>query len=133
MGNILNSIYEQLKGIDKEQLKASSILVSGAVSAAILLKAVKPFVRFLGVMFVALSLSLSVREGLLAVFHLNDSFWRLVVTWAISFSSYPVAKGFLDLLMAVIEIVSERVKNFFKTYTPGFMGWFNKKQDNDTV
>ena len=133
MGNILNSIYEQLKGIDKEQLKASSLLVSGAVSAAILLKAVKPFVRFLGVMFVALSLSLSVREGLLAVFHLNHSFWRLVATWAISFSSYPVAKGFLDLLMAVIEIVSERVKNFFKTYTPGFMGWFNKKQDNDTV
>jgi hypothetical protein len=133
VGNILDNIYEQLKSIDREQLKASSILVSGAVSAAILLRAVKDFVRFVGVMFVALSLSLSVCDAVLDTLHLTDSFWRLVITWAISFSSYPIAKGFMDLLQAVIAIVSERIKDFFKTYTPGFMGWFNKKKDNDTV
>lgn len=132
MGNILNNIYEELKAVDKEQLKAGSILVSGAVSAAILLKAVKDFVRFLGVMFVSLSLSLSVRGAVLEVFHLTDSFWSLVVTWGISFCSYPIAKGFMDLLLAVIEILSGRIKEFFKSYTPKWLLWLNKNKDNGT-
>lgn len=132
VGNILNNIYEELKAVDKEQLKASSILVSGAVSAAILLKAVKPFVRFLGVMFVSLSLSLSVCGAVLEACHLTDSFWSLVVTWGVSFSSYPLAKGFLDLLLAVIEILSNRIKEFFKSYTPKWLLWLNKNKGNDT-
>lgn len=134
MGNLFNTIYEDLKSLDKEQLKATSILVSGAVSAAIILKAVKPLFRFLGVMFISLSLSFVSYQAVLSSFNLNESFWAFSIIWLTSFVSYPLAKGLFDLLNAVITIISDRVKNFFKTYTPNWVRLiFKSKGDGDTV
>ena len=133
MGNILNTIYDDLKSIPHDLLKVVTVLASGSISAAILLKAVRPLAKLLGVLFISFSLSIIAYKAVLEIQIVKGSVWGYVAMYTTALVSYPIAKGVIELLVAVIAIVSERIKNFFKTYTPGFMGRFNKKQDNDTV
>lgn len=103
-------------------------MVCGAVSAAIILKAVKPLFRFIGVLFISLSLSFVTYKAVLSTLNLSNSFWAFAIIWTTSFISYPLAKGVFDLLTSVIEIVSNRVKEFFKTYTPDWLRLIFKKK-----
>lgn len=58
----------------------------------------------------------------------KGSVWGYVAMYVTALVSYPLAKGAIDLLVSLIEIVSERIKDFFKTYTPSWInGIFKKK------
>ena len=128
MGNILNTIYDDLKAIPHDLLKVVTVLVSGSISAAILLKAVKPLAKLLGVLFISFSISIIAYKGVLEIQLVKGSMWGYVAMYTTALVSYPIAKGFIDLLVAVIEIVSERIKDFFKTYTPNWLAAIFKKK-----
>lgn len=128
MGNILNTIYDDLKSIPHDLLKVVTVLVSGSISAAILLKAVKPLAKLLGVLFISFSISIIAYKGVLEIQLVKGSMWGYVAMYTTALVSYPIAKGFIDLLVAVIEIVSERIKDFFKTYTPNWLATIFKKK-----
>jgi len=128
VGNILNTIYDDLKAIPHDLLKVVTVLASGSISAAILLKAVRPLARLLGVLFISFSISILAYKGVLEIQLVKGSMWGYVAMYTTALVSYPIAKGLIDLLVAVIEIVSERIKDFFKTYTPNWIsGIFKKK------
>lgn len=131
--DILNDLYGLLKSVNKDELKVAAVLLSGAISAAILLKAVKPFTKFIGVMFVSLSLAYASYRAVLDIANKGMTMLSFILIWSTAFVSYPLAKGFMDLLVSVIDIVSNRIKSFAKTYTPSFSGLFNKKKNNDTI
>jgi len=128
VGNILNTIYDDLKAIPHDLLKVVTVLVSGSISAAILLKAVKPLAKLLGVLFISFSISIIAYKGVLEIQLVKGSMWGYVAMYTTALVSYPIAKGFIDLLVAVIEIVSERIKDFFKTYTPNWLAAIFKKK-----
>ncbi len=134
VGQILDQIYSLLSSLDKTELKIISVLVSGVVSAAILLKAVKPFTKFIGVLFVGLSLAFVSYKVVLELFQKTLTMAYFMLLWMTAFVSYPIAKGIMELLQSLIEIVSDRIKEFAKTASPSFSGLFNKKnKGNGTV
>jgi len=128
VGNVLNTIYDDLKAIPHDLLKVVTVLISGSISAAILLKAVKPLAKLLGVLFISFSLSAIAYKAVLEMQIVKGSMWGYAAMYTTALVSYPIAKGFIDLLVAVIEIVSERIKDFFKTYTPNWLAAIFKKK-----
>ena len=133
VGQILDQIYEQLKSLNKTELKTFSVLISGAVSAAIMLKAVKPFVKFVGVMFVSMSLTYASYKLVLSYIAKDEKMLSFLLMWLTAFSSYPIAKGIMELLQSLIEIISDRIKEFAKTASPSFGGLFKKNKNNGTI
>lgn len=128
MADILNTIYDDLKSLPHDLLKVITVLASGSISAAILLQAVKPLARLLGVLFISFSLSFVAYNAVLEMQIVKGSVWGYVAMYATALVSYPIAKGCIDLLVALIGIISERIKDFFKTYTPNWiLGIFKKK------
>lgn len=133
MANILNTIYEDLKALPHDLLKVVTVLASGSISAAILLKAVRPLARLLGVLFISFSLSIIAYKAVLEIQIVRGCVWGYVAMYTTALVSYPIAKGFIDLLVAVIDIVSERIKDFFKTYTPNWLATIFKKKQDGTI
>lgn len=133
MANILNTIYDDLKGLPKDLLKVIAVLLSGSFSAAILLKAVRPLAKLMGVLFVSFSMSFAAYKGVIEIKMVKGTFWTTIILWTTALISYPLANGAITLVVAVIEILSDRVKDFVKTYTPKWLVWLSKNKNNDTV
>lgn len=129
MASILNTIYDDLKGLPKDLLKVIAVLLSGSFSAAILLKAVRPVAKLLGVLFVSFSMSFAAYKGVIEIKMVKGTFWTTIILWTTALISYPLANGGITLVVAVVEIVSDRIKDFFRTYTPSWIiGIFKKKE-----
>ena len=73
-------------------------------------------------------MSFAAYKGVIEIKMVKGTFWTTIILWTTALISYPLANGGITLVVAVVEIVSDRIKDFFRTYTPSWIiGIFKKK------